>query len=328
MTLWKLTAVNWLTVNKKYLPISFCKVLSLCNSVSHSHRTLTYLERCPGHTLVHLAQSPGNSLYKYYCTQFAKTKSHHKEADFFFRLRPYGDHHGLRHREGNYNPNVKRRDAQGYAERPPFNWRESRGRGRGRPRGIKRMPLMGELREPRFNHSRSPSHDSFHTYPPKMDSYDHQRRPSSSRPNRPPRGQHHSSSRSPRPGSPGRRGPPFPGQHQGHRPSSPRHFPNHPADRRPSSSQEYRGSFRGHRRQSRFPHHEQQSQDHRRSYSPRERPFDHSGQGTKRWNEGGGFSSPNNGEHRPPRSNRSPREMNERGSCPERYMSGETIPAG
>lgn len=278
--------------------------------------------------MVHLAQSPGNSLYKYYCTQFAKKKSHHKEADFFFRLRPYGDHHGLRHREGNYNPNVKRRDAQGYAERPPFNWRESRGRGRGRPRGIKRMPLMGELREPRFNHSRSPSHDSFHTYPPKMDSYNHQRRPSSSRPNRPPRGQHHSSSRSPRPGSPGRRGPPFPGQHQGHRPSSPRHFPSHPADRRPSSSQEYRGSFRGHRRQSRFPHHEQQSQDHRRSYSPRERPFDHSGQGTKRWNEGGGFSSPNNGEHRPPRSNRSPREMNERGSCPERYMSGETIPAG
>ncbi|XP_058483538.1 serine/arginine repetitive matrix protein 1 [Solea solea] len=233
--------------------------------------------------------------------------------------RPYGDGNGIGQREGNFNPNSKsRRDAQGYTERN-FNWRDSRGRGR--PPGVKRVPLMGEHREPRFNQLRSPNQDSFHSYPPKMEPHHSQRRPTSSRPNRPPRGQHHSSSRNPAQGTPGHRGPPFHGQPPGHRSASPRHFSNHPADRRSSSSQGYRGSFRGFKRQSGFSHQEHQNQDPRRSYSPRERPYEHSGHGMKRWNEAGAFSNSSDGDHRPSGSQRSPREMNGRGSCPERWTS-------
>uniref|UniRef100_A0A8D3ALI4 Serine/arginine repetitive matrix protein 2-like n=1 Tax=Scophthalmus maximus TaxID=52904 RepID=A0A8D3ALI4_SCOMX len=240
--------------------------------------------------------------------------------------RPYGDGHDIGQSEGNYNHNKSRRDAQSYPVKTPFNWRDSRGRGR--PPVVKRVPLMGEQREPRFNHMRSPNQDSFQSYPPKMEPHHSQRRPSPSRPNRPPHDQHQSSSRSPAQGSPGQRGPPFHGQHSGHRSPSPRHFRGHPADRRPNSSQAYRGSYRGPRRQSGFPHQEQRSRDPRGNFNPRERPYEPSGHGMKRWNEAGPFSHPHSGDHRPSGSQRSPREMHGRGPCPERYRSEATIPAG
>ncbi|XP_035481667.2 serine/arginine repetitive matrix protein 3 isoform X3 [Scophthalmus maximus] len=240
--------------------------------------------------------------------------------------RPYGDGHDIGQSEGNYNHNKSRRDAQSYPVKTPFNWRDSRGRGR--PPVVKRVPLMGEQREPRFNHMRSPNQDSFQSYPHKMEPHHSQRRPSPSRPNRPPHDQHQSSSRSPAQGSPGQRGPPFHGQHSGHRSPSPRHFRGHPADRRPNSSQAYRGSYRGPRRQSGFPHQEQRSRDPRGNFNPRERPYEPSGHGMKRWNEAGPFSHPHSGDHRPSGSQRSPREMHGRGPCPERYRSEATIPAG
>ena len=165
-------------------------------------------------------------------------------------LRPYGDSHGMGQNEGNYNPK-NRRDTQSYTVKTPFNWKDSRGRGR--PPVVRRVPLMGEQREPRFNNMRSPNQDSFQSYSPKMEPHHSQRRPFvASRPNRPPHGHHPSSSRSPAQGSPGQRGPPFHGQPSGHRSPSPRHFRNHPADRRPSSSQAFQGSFRGHKRQPGF----------------------------------------------------------------------------
>ncbi|XP_040907470.1 serine/arginine repetitive matrix protein 2 isoform X2 [Toxotes jaculatrix] len=238
--------------------------------------------------------------------------------------RPYGDGHGIGSSQGNYNPNPNsksRRDAQGYPVKAPFNWRESRGRGR--PPVVKRVPLMGEQREPRFNHWRSPNQDSFQSYPPKMEPHHSQRRSSPSRPNRSPHSQHQSSSRSPAQGSPGQRGPPFHGHPSGPRSPSPRHFRSHPADRRPGSTQPYQGSFRGPKRQSGSPHQEQRSRDPRGSYSPRERPYEHSGHGIKRWNETGAFSHPHNGEHRPSGSQRSPREMHGRGPCPERWSSDQ-----
>ncbi|GAA6232234.1 serine/arginine repetitive matrix protein 1-like isoform X1 [Lates japonicus] len=241
--------------------------------------------------------------------------------------RPYGDGHGTGPSEGNYNPNTKgRRDAQGYPAKTPFNWRDSRGRGR--PPVVRRVPLMGEQREPRFNHWRSPNQESFHSYPPKMEPHHSQRRPSPSRPNRSPHGQHQPSSRSPTQGSPGHRGPPFHGHPSGHRSPSPRHFRGYPADRRPGPTQAYQGSFRGPKRQAGSPHQEHRNRDPRGNYSPRERPYEHSGHGMKRWNEAGAYSHPHNGEHRPSGSQRSPREMHGRGSCPERYRSEATIPAG
>ncbi|KAG7217320.1 hypothetical protein INR49_027864 [Caranx melampygus] len=161
-----------------------------------------------------------------------------------------------------------------------------------------------------------------------MEPHHGQRRPSPSRPNRSPHGHHQSSSRSPAHGSPGQRGPPFHGHPSGHRSPSPRHFRNHPVDRRPGATQAYQGSFRGPKRQSGSPHQEQRNRDPRGNYSPRERPYEHSGHGMKRWNEAGAFSHPHNGEHRPSGSQRSPREMHGRGSCPERYRSEATIPAG
>nr|XP_020454469.1 serine/arginine repetitive matrix protein 2-like isoform X1 [Monopterus albus] len=237
--------------------------------------------------------------------------------------RIYGDGHGIGPSEGNYNPSSKsRRDAQGYSG----NWRDSRGRGR--PLVLKRVPLMGEQREPRFKHWRSPNQDSFHSYPPPKVEPHHSRRPSQSRSNCPPHVQHQSSSRSPAQGSSSQRGPPFHGHPSGHRSPSPRHFRNHPADGRPGSAPPYRGSFRGPRRQSGFPHQEQRSRDTRGNYCPRERPYEHSGHGTKRWNEAGVFAHSHNGEHGPSGSHRSPRVMHGRSSGPERYRSEASVPAG
>lgn len=251
----------------------------------------------------------------------------HQFLFFLCFIRPYGDGHSSGQNEGNYNPNSKsRRDVQGYPGKAPFNSRESRCRGR--PLVLRRTPLMGEEREPRFNHWRSPNQDSFQSYPPKMEPHHSQRRPSLSRPNRPPHDQHQSSSRSPAQGSQSQRGPPFHGHHAGHRSPSPRHFRSHPADRRPGPPPPSRGSFRGHKRQPGFLHQEQRSRNPRGNYSPRERPHEHSGHGMKRWNEAGAFSHPHNGDHRPSGSQRSPREMHGRGSMPERYKSEATVPAG
>ncbi|XP_041864091.1 serine/arginine repetitive matrix protein 2 isoform X2 [Melanotaenia boesemani] len=235
------------------------------------------------------------------------------------KTRPYGDGHGPN--EGNYNHSSKgRRDVPSYPVKPPFSWRESRGRGRGRgrPPVSRRIPPMGEHREhrePRFNHWKN--QDSFQAYPPKMEPHHSQRRQSPSRPNRSPQVHHRSSSHSPAQEHQSHRGPSFHGHPSGHRAPSPRQFRNHPADRRPGSAPTFQGSFRGHKRQSGFPHHDQHNRDPR----PRGRPYEHSGHGMKRWNEPGSFSHPHNGEHRSSGSQRSPREMHGRGSCTERWSS-------
>ncbi|KAM6907593.1 uncharacterized protein FYW49_014146 [Xenentodon cancila] len=227
------------------------------------------------------------------------------------RLKPraYEDGHG--HSEGNYN-SKNRRDVQGYSFKGPMSWRESRGRGRGRPPVARRVPQMGEQRESRFNHWRSHSRDSFQEYPSKMEPHHSQRRQSPFRPNRS-QIPHRSSPHSPAQGHQRF----FHGHPSGHRSPSPRHFRNHPADRRPGSAPTYQGSFRGPKRQSGFPHDEQRN----RHPHPRERPYEHSGHGVKRWNEPGSFSHPHNGEQRPSGSQRSPREMHGRGSCAERWSS-------
>ncbi|XP_026227079.1 uncharacterized protein C2orf16 [Anabas testudineus] len=233
--------------------------------------------------------------------------------------RPYGDGHGAGPSEGNYNPSSKsRRDDHGYPGKTTPNWRDSRGRGR--PPVVRRVPLMGEQREPRFNNWKSPNQDSFQSYPPKMEPHHSQRRPSQSRPESSPHIQHHTSStRNPAQGSPYQRGPHFHGHPSGQRSQSLRHFRSHPADRRPGSTPPYQGSLRGSKRQSGFPHQDQRSRDTRGNYSPRERPYEHSGHGMKRWNEAGAFSHSHNGEHGPSGSQRSPREMHGRSSCPERW---------
>ncbi|KAM9847249.1 uncharacterized protein ACBR49_010482 [Aulostomus maculatus] len=234
--------------------------------------------------------------------------------------RPYGDGHGIGPNEGNYTPNSKsRRDVQGHPGKVPFNWRDNRGRGR--PPIVKRVPLMGEQREPRFNHWRSSHQDSFRPYPPKMEPHHSQRRTSSSRLNRSPHMQHQPSSRSPAQGSLGQRGPPPHGHPSAHRSPSPGHFRNHPGDRRAGPAPAFRGSFRDPKRHSGFPHQEQRGRDPRGNYSPRERPYEHSGHGMKRWNDSGVFSHPPNGAHGPSGSQRNPREMQGRGSCPERWSS-------
>ncbi|MED6279542.1 hypothetical protein CHARACLAT_001810 [Characodon lateralis] len=231
------------------------------------------------------------------------------------KSRPYDDSH--RHNEGSYNPNSKsRRDDQGYHNKAPSSWRESRGRGRGRPGPVgKRVPEMGPQREPRFNHWRSHSQDSFQSHPPKMDQHHSHRRQSPLRLNRTPqpRSSPHSSAHVQQ----SQRGPPFHGHPSGHRSPSPRHFRSHPADRRPGSSTAYRGSFRGPRRQSGFPPQHQRSRDPH----PRERSYEQSGHGMKRWNEPASFSHPSNGEHRLSGSQRSLREVPGRGSCTERWSS-------
>uniref|UniRef100_A0A096M6C0 Serine/arginine repetitive matrix protein 1-like n=1 Tax=Poecilia formosa TaxID=48698 RepID=A0A096M6C0_POEFO len=225
------------------------------------------------------------------------------------RIRPYEDSH--RHNEGSYNPNSKsRRDDQRYPNKSPPNWRESRGRGRGRPAPVgRRVPEMGPHREPRFSHWRSHSQDSFQSHPHKMDQH-HHRRHSPLRLNRTP--QHRSSPHSPGHIHQSQRGPPFHGHPSGHRSPSPRHFRSHPADRRPGSAPPYRGSFRGSRRQSIFSP---------RDPHPRERAYEQSGHGMKRWNEPGSFSHLHNGEHRPSGPQRSPREVPGRGSCTERWST-------
>ncbi|XP_004564070.1 uncharacterized protein si:ch211-114c12.2 isoform X1 [Maylandia zebra] len=240
--------------------------------------------------------------------------------------RPYGDSHATGHNEGNYNPSSRsRRDAQAYPAKPPLNWRESRGRGR--PPPVRRVPLMGEQREPRFNNWRSQNQDSFQPYHPKMEPHHSQRRLPPSRPTRSPQVQHQSSSHGPAQGHHSQRGPSFHGHPSGHRSSSPRHFRGHPADRRPGSAPGYQGSFKGPKRQSGFPHQEQRSRDPRGNYSPRERPTqEHSGHNVKRWHEAGSFS--HNGQHGPSGSQRNPREMHARGSCTERYSREAASPAG
>ncbi|XP_023198003.1 serine/arginine repetitive matrix protein 1-like [Xiphophorus maculatus] len=224
--------------------------------------------------------------------------------------RPYEDSH--RHNEGSYNPNSKsRRDDQGYPNKSPPSWRESRGRGRGRPAPVgRRVPEMGPQREPRFSHWRSHSQDSFQSHPHKMDQHHSHRRQSPLRLNRTP--QHRSSPHSPAHIHQSQRGPPFHGHPSGHRSPSPRHFRSHPADRRPGSAPPYRGSFRGSRRQSVFSP---------RDPHPRERAYEQSGHGMKRWNEPGSFSHLHNGEHRPSGPQRSPREVPGRGSCTERWST-------
>ncbi|XP_011609895.2 serine/arginine repetitive matrix protein 1 isoform X1 [Takifugu rubripes] len=231
--------------------------------------------------------------------------------------RPYRDGHSSGPNEGNYSPDSKRRDDQNYSTKAPYNSRESRGRGR--PPGVRRVPLMGEHRESRFNHWRSPNQDSYQSYPPKMEPHHNQRRPSPPRQNRPPYDHHFSCGRTPTRGSHSHRGPHFHTHPSDHQPPSSRHFHNHPADRRPDSAPPSRGSFRGHKRQPPFGH-----PDHRNRYprySPRERHHEYTG--LKRWNEDGGFSHPHNGEHRPSSSQRSPREMHGRGLMPERWSSDQ-----
>ncbi|XP_051902722.1 serine/arginine repetitive matrix protein 1 isoform X1 [Hippocampus zosterae] len=236
--------------------------------------------------------------------------------------RAYGDGHGSGAREGNYSPNSKtRRDPHGHPGKPHENWRESRGRGRPPPN--RRVPLMEDQREPRFNNWRAQNSDSYQSYPPKMEPHhSHHRRPPSSRPNRSPHAQHQSSSRSPARGSPGHRGPPPHGHSSAHRSPSPRRFRGHPGDKRPGGpAPAYQGSFRDHKREPGFPHQEHRYRGPRGDASPRERPFVDSGHGKKRWTDTGAFSHPHNGQHGPSGPHRSPREMHGRGSFPERWSS-------
>ncbi|XP_029924248.1 serine/arginine repetitive matrix protein 1 isoform X2 [Myripristis murdjan] len=237
-----------------------------------------------------------------------------------YKPRPYTDGPGIVPNE-HYNPNSSRnrRDVQDYPGKAPSNWREPRGRGR--PTFGKRVPLMGEQRQPAFNQWRSHNQNSFQEYPPQMEPHHGQRRPSPSRPIRPPHVQHQSSSRNPVQGSPGQRGPPFHGHSSGHRSPSPRHYRNHPADRRPGSPPPYQGSFRGPKRQPGFPPPEQRGRDPRGHYSPREKPYEHSSHGMKRWNGAGVFSHPHSGEHGSSGSQRKPRELHGRGPCPERWST-------
>lgn len=241
-------------------------------------------------------------------------------------FRNYEDGHDNGPNEGNYHTNSKsRRDVHGYPAKVALDSRESRGRGR--PSIVRRAPLIGQPREPRFNHWRSQNQDSFHSYPPKREPHYTERRPSPARTSRAPHIHHQSSSRSPAHGSQSHRGPPFHGHPSDHRSPSPRHFRSHPFDRRPCSGPPYRGAFRGHKRQPDFLHHEQRREP-RETYNPRDRPHEHPSHGMKRWNEPGSFSHSRNGEHGPSGSQRSPREMHGRGSMPQRYRSDATIPAG
>ncbi|XP_029029039.1 serine/arginine repetitive matrix protein 2 [Betta splendens] len=237
------------------------------------------------------------------------------------RSRPYGD--APSRSDGSYIPGSKsRRDAQGYPEKAPINWRDSRGRGR--PPVVRRVPLMGEQREQRFSSWRTPNQDSFQSYPPKMEPHHSQRRTSQSRPESSLHIQHHSpSTRFHAQGFQSQRGLNFHGHPSGQRSPLPRHLPNHIPDRRLGSAPPYQGSFRGPRRQSGFSHQDQRNRDVRGNYSPREKPYDHAGPGMKRWNETGAFSHSHNGEHGPSGSQRNPREMHGRGSCPERWASNQ-----
>lgn len=217
----------------------------------------------------------------------------------------------MRPSDNNYSPRSRRHD-QDFHRRPHFHWRELRGRGR--PPMMKRVLSRGEHRESRFNNWRPSNEHSFHSYHTKMEPHHNQRRSSPSRSNRSPHVQHHSTSR-----SPVHRGPPFHGHPPGHRSPSPRHFRNHPDDRRPGPPPPFRGSFRG-RRRSGFSHPDQRNRGPPANYGHRERPYEHSTPNMKRWNEAGGFSHSHN--------EKSPREIHGRGSCPERYRSNDGVPAG
>ncbi|XP_038133309.1 serine/arginine repetitive matrix protein 1 isoform X1 [Cyprinodon tularosa] len=261
----------------------------------------------------------GSSLmYDGSCTQVIRSLSKMVRTNYGpsrIKPRPYDDSH--RHNEGSYTPNSKsRRDDQEYSNKASPSWRESRGRGRGRPAPAgRRTPDMASHREPRFNHWRSHSQDSFQSHPSKMDQHHSQRRQSPLRLSRTPH--HRSPPHSPAHIHQSQRGPPFHGHSSGPRSSSPRHFRSHPADRRPGAAPAYRGSFRGPRRQSGFP-----PPDHRsRDPHPRERGYEQSGHGMKRWNEPASFSHPHNGEHRPSGPHRSLRDVPGRGPCTERWSS-------
>uniref|UniRef100_A0A3B3ZPH1 Uncharacterized protein n=1 Tax=Periophthalmus magnuspinnatus TaxID=409849 RepID=A0A3B3ZPH1_9GOBI len=195
------------------------------------------------------------------------------------------------------NYRSRRDDHDFHGKPPPLHWKDSRGRGR--PPMVKRVPSVGEPRESRFNNWRPSNEDSYHSYPSKTEPH-HQRRPSPSRPNRSPHGQHH-------PRSPAHRGPPFHSHPPpGHRSQSPRHFHSHPEDRRPGPPPPFRGSFRG-KRYPGFSHPEQRSRDPPVNYSPRDRPYEPSHM--RRWNGAGAFSH----------NDKSPREFHGRGL--ERYTN-------
>uniref|UniRef100_A0A672H128 Uncharacterized protein n=1 Tax=Salarias fasciatus TaxID=181472 RepID=A0A672H128_SALFA len=235
------------------------------------------------------------------------------------KSRPHPDDHEMEPDEGNYSPHSKgRRDVQDYPSKAPCNWRESRGRGR--PPVVRRGPLMGEEREPHFDHWKSQGHDSFQGYHPKMEAHHGQRRPHQSRPPRSPQ-IHHRSSHSPSRGHHSERGRFFNGHPSGHMSPSPRHFQSHPADRRPGSAPHYQGSFRDPKRHTGYPPQDQRGRDPRVHRSPRGRPYGDSGHGMKHWNMAGSFSHPRNGEYGPPGPQRSPREMHGRGPFTERWSS-------
>ncbi|XP_028323085.1 serine/arginine repetitive matrix protein 1 isoform X2 [Gouania willdenowi] len=215
--------------------------------------------------------------------------------------RPYED--GRRPAEGNYNPNSKdRRGDEAYQAKGSFNYRESRGRGRP---PVVRLPLMREPREPRFNHWRSPNPDSFQRHSPKIEPGHSQRRP-----NRSPEVQHQSSSYGPAQGYHRNRGPPF----QDHRSPSPRNVHHH-GERRPGPAPHYQGSYRDPKRQAGFIPQDQRGREPRWNHGSRGRPYNR----MKRWNEDRTFPHPHNGEHRPSGPQRNPREMQGRGSNPERW---------
>ncbi|CAN9501418.1 unnamed protein product [Ophioblennius macclurei] len=224
------------------------------------------------------------------------------------KSRPHGDDHDMGRNEGNYSPHAKsRRDVQDYPSKAPCNWRESRGRGRSP--AVRRVPLMGEQREPRFDHWKSQGQDSY------LEAEHCQRRlPRSPQ-------MHHQSSHSPSHGHHSHRGRSFNSHPSGHMSPPPRHFQSHPADRRPGSGSPYQGSFRDPKRHMGYPPQDQRGRDPRGYRSSRGRPYEDSGYGMKRWNMTGSFSHPRNGEHGPSGSQRSPREMHGRGPCTERWSS-------
>ncbi|XP_041707244.1 serine/arginine repetitive matrix protein 1 isoform X1 [Coregonus clupeaformis] len=258
-----------------------------------------------------------------------------------FKPRPYSDGYNNMPHEENYSPHPRsQRGFRGHSGKVPPSWRDSRGRGRAhfakrpplmgeqRPplMGEQRPPLMGERRERPFNQWRSQNQDSFKTYPSQAEPHHGHRRPSPSRPNRPPPAQHRSSPHTPAQGPQG--------HHSGHRSPSPRHYHNQPPDRRPPPSQSPHSSFRGphkrptHKRPSPS-HEEDRSWGARPHHSPRERQFERQGRGGKRWNGPGPFPRPHNGERGPSGSpQRKPREFHGRGPYPERYRSEDAVLAG
>ncbi|CAL8267460.1 unnamed protein product [Merluccius merluccius] len=236
-----------------------------------------------------------------------------------FKSRPYNNGPPFEPRDEQFS----RRDGPDYTGKAPRSWRGSRG-GRGRPPFTKRTPLMAERREPAHGGWRPQHQDSFQSsYSHQMDPHHGHRRPSPSRPNRPPEAQHRPTPHSPPHASPGHRGPSYREgpSNAGHRSPSPWHYNKSPADRRPGSSVPYRGSFRGRNRHPGAPHGEQRNTDPRGHHSPRERQSDHPAHGSKRWGGDGEFPHQHNGEFGPPGPQRKPREFHRRNSYPQRWSS-------